>query len=159
VDEESLPCKDTARRQACQGRDQAQAEAVELFYRQCRAAWQVEFDAWSPLLMYVVQEGTDAEQVQRQRRYLLRRGNDMNSNSPKHELSNDEFDTECNKVAKLLGRFFDKNDVDVEIGQTVLANLLAAAFYAEGLTQFQAINAFTTIVKHVYAREDRKNER
>jgi hypothetical protein len=95
--------------------------------------------------MYVVQEGTDAEQVQRQRRYLLRRGNDMNSNSP--------------KVAKLLGRFFDKNDVDVEIGQTVLANLLAAAFYAEGLTQFQAINAFTTIVKHVYAREDRKNER
>lgn len=83
----------------------------------------------------------------------------MNSNSPKHELSNDEFDTECNKVAKLLGHFFDKHDVDVEIGQTVLANLLAAAFYAEGLTQFQAINAFTTIVKHVYAREDRKNER
>lgn len=81
----------------------------------------------------------------------------MNSNSPRHEMSNDEFDAECNKVAKLLGQIFDKNDVDKEIGQTVLANVLASAFYAEKLTQFQAINAFTTIVKHVYAREDRKN--
>ena len=83
----------------------------------------------------------------------------MNSNSPKHGMSDDEFDAECNKVAKLLGQIFDKNDVDKEIGQTVLANVLAAAFYAEGLTQFQAINAFTTIVKHVYSREDRKNGR
>ena len=83
----------------------------------------------------------------------------MNSNSPRHEMSDDEFDAECNKVAKLLGQIFDKNDVDKEIGQTVLANVLAAAFYGEGLTQFQAINAFTTIVKHVYAREDRKNGR
>ena len=74
-------------------------------------------------------------------------------------MSDDEFDAECNKVAKLLGQIFDKNDVDKEIGQTVLANVLAAAFYAEGLTQFQAINAFTTIVKHVYSREDRKNGR
>ena len=83
----------------------------------------------------------------------------MNSDSPRHEMSNDEFDTECNKVAKLLGQIFDKNDVDKEIGQTVLANVLASAFYVEGLTQFQAINAFTTVVKQVYAREDRKNGR
>lgn len=82
----------------------------------------------------------------------------MNSNSPKHELSDDEFNKGCDQVGKLLAHFFDENDVDVEIGQTVLANLLAAAFYAEGLTQFQAINAFTTIVKHVYSREKKKNE-
>ena len=84
----------------------------------------------------------------------------MNSNSPKRELSDDEFDAECNKLSDSLTRFFSdpENNVHKEVGKAVMANILAAHFYIEGFTQFQAINAFTTVVKQVYAREDSKNE-
>jgi len=85
----------------------------------------------------------------------------MNSDSPRHEMSNDEFDAECNKLSNSLTHFFSdpKNNVHKEVGQCVLINLVASAFCVEGYTQFQAINAFTTVVKQVYAREDRKNGR
>lgn len=84
----------------------------------------------------------------------------MNSDSPKHELSDDEFDAECNKLSNSLTHFFSdpKNNVHKEVGQCVLTNLAASAFYVEGYTQFQAINAFTTVVKQVYARERKRNE-
>ena len=83
----------------------------------------------------------------------------MNSDSPKREISDDEFDAECNKLSDSLTQFFSdpENNVHKEVGQCVLTNLVASTFCVEGYTEFQAINAFTTVVKQVYTRERKRN--